>query len=83
MHPAIRTMTALFAVLGAIGLARADGEGGPGDSGVGGAGASASAVTVHASRDAHKGMPSRKASTTAKRANGSPEAASGTKATDR
>ncbi len=76
-HP-IRTMSVLLAFVGATGLAHADGEGGPGDSGAGGTTASASAAMAgshgQAKQAAHKGRTSRKAN--ARRANGSPDAAS-------
>jgi len=84
MHHAIRKTTALFAVLGAIGIAHA--EGGPGDSGVGGPDGSASSATAtgHGLTSPKKGtrkdISSGKASATAKRANGSSNAASGAKA---
>jgi hypothetical protein len=68
MRHAIRMTTALFAVLGALGIAQA--EGGPGDSGAGSAEASASATT-HAKKAAKTGS---------KRANRSSSAASGAKA---
>ena len=72
MHHAIRKTTALFAVLGAIGLAHA--EGAPGDAGVGAPDGSSSAVSGHGMTRAKK--TSHKANAAAKRSN----AASGAKA---
>ena len=77
MHHALRTMMALFALIGATGLAHADGEGGPGDSGVGGPSASASAANATGHMQAKR---SHKARTGAKRASGPSDAASGAKA---
>ena len=81
MNNALRSMTGLLALVGALGLAHADGEGGPGDSGMGGASASASAASGHGQMKhaARKTTSSHKPGTGAKRANGSPDAASGTK----
>jgi hypothetical protein len=74
MHNAIRRTTALFAVLGAIGIAHA--EGGPGDSGVSGPDGSASSVTA-----AGQGTTQPKKATHAhKRAHRSSTSASGAKA---
>jgi hypothetical protein len=79
MHHAIRITTALFAVLGAMGIAQA--EGGPGDSGAGGPDGSASSANATSHRltspktGANKGMK-----TGSKRANSSSNAASGAKA---
>ena len=72
MHNTIRKTTALFALLGAMGMAQA--EGGPGDSGAGNPEASASSAT-HAMKSAKKA-----AKTGSKRANRSSGAASGAKA---
>ena len=75
MHKAIRTTTALFAVLGAIGIAHA--EGGPGDSGVSGPDGSASSVTAAGQGSTH---PKKAHTHAAKKAHASSMAASGAKA---
>ena len=71
MHNVIRSTTALFAILGATGIAHA--EGGPGDAGVSGPdGSSSSAMsTGHSKKATH---------THVKRARASSTAASGAKA---
>ncbi len=74
MHYAIRKTTAALAVLGALGIAYA--EGGPGDSGVGAPDGSASTVSRRPATMSKK--VTHKAKASAKRASDAAKAASGT-----
>ncbi len=80
MTHAIRTTTALCALLGALGLAQA--QGGPGDSGASATDGSASSAAAvgNAQASSKKSVHKAKASTKARRAQGASAAASGTKA---
>jgi hypothetical protein len=71
MHHAIRKTAALFAVLGAIGIAQA--EGGPGDNGAANPDSAASAAghsRTSAKKNGHKGMAGKSSARSASGANG-------------